>query len=187
EIEREKYGDTTANLGLFGGAAAPAPVQSSPAGQTSPAGEESEGLTPAPGDDDAFNDAVAAVIDGGAAETTQFAAHAAAFHETPVTPELNALEILPLDGIREKKVREIALEVRYADMNEERVRRIREICEDNQGEIPLSVTIVDVPEALGGSSVRIRVNQHFRVQPSPTLASALEAALAKPQYVFPKG
>ena len=62
----------------------------------------------------------------------------------------------------------------------------REICEDHQGEIPLSVTIVDVPEALGGSSVRIRVNQHFRVQPSTVLVSALEQAMAKPQYVFPK-
>src|SRR5262249_49082796 len=40
----------------------------------------------------------------------EFASHAASFHETPVTPELNALEIMPLDGIREKKVKEIALE-----------------------------------------------------------------------------
>ena len=34
------------------------------------------------------------------------------FHEAPITPELNALEIVPLDGIRDKKVKEIALEVR---------------------------------------------------------------------------
>src|SRR5436309_383851 len=33
-----------------------------------------------------------------------FASHAAAFHEAPITPELNALEIVPLEGIREKKV-----------------------------------------------------------------------------------
>jgi DNA polymerase-3 subunit alpha len=171
DIEREKYGDVSNNLGLFGGAPAPAPVPLEPL---------------PPPDDEAFNEAVAAVIDSGAGETTQFAAHAAAFHEAPVTPELNALEIIPLDGIREKKVREIALEVRYSDMNEDRVRKIREICEDHQGEIPLSVTIVDVPEALGGSAVRIRVNQHFRVQPSTVLVAALEQAMARPQYVFPK-
>jgi len=185
EIEREKYGDTSNNLGLFGaGSAAGSPP---PAPREAPARAD-ELLAPAvpEPDEDAFNDAVAEVVDGAAAGTTPFAAHAAAFHEAPITPELNALEITPLDGIRDKKVREIALEVRYADMNEDRVRRIREICEDNQGDIPLSVTIVDVPESLGGSSVRIRVNQHFRVQPGPTLTSALEIAKAKPTYVFPK-
>jgi hypothetical protein len=140
-------------------------------------------------DVDAFNDAVAEVAevaDVPDAPDAGFASHAAAFHEAPITPELNALEIVPLDGIRDRKVREIALEVRYTDMNEERVRRIREICEDHQGEIPLSVTIVDVPESLGGSAVRIRVNQHFRVQPSAALSAALTEAMARPQYVFPK-
>jgi DNA polymerase III alpha subunit len=79
----------------------------------------------------------------------EFVSHAASFHETPVTPELNALEIIPLDGIRDKKVKEISLEVPYARMNDESVKRIREIFEDHAGEIPVSVTIVEVPEALG--------------------------------------
>src|SRR2546430_4091021 len=34
------------------------------------------------------------------------------------SPELNALEIVPLEGIRDKKVKEIALEVRYARSEE---------------------------------------------------------------------
>src|SRR4029077_8049571 len=62
-------------------------------------------------------------------EDAEFAAHAAEFHETPVTPELNALEIIPLDGIRDKKVKEIALEVPYLRMDEMAVKQIREIFE----------------------------------------------------------
>ncbi|HEV2719192.1 MAG TPA: DNA polymerase III subunit alpha [Thermoanaerobaculia bacterium] len=113
-----------------------------------------------------------------------FASHAAAFHETPITPELNALEIVPLEGIREKKVKEIALEVRYADMTEERVKRMREIFEDHVGEIPVSITIVDVPDAAGGTPVRMKINQHFRVKPGPELSTALDALAAKAQYLF---
>jgi DNA polymerase-3 subunit alpha len=167
EIEREKYGDTSNNLGLFGGG---------------PALSEPAAVAPEL-DDDAFNDAVAAVVATGGAEPV-FAAHAAAFHESPITPELNALEIMPLDGIREKKVREIALEVRYADMDDDRVRRLREIFEDFPGEIPVSVTIVEVPEAVGGSSLRMKINHHFRVQPGSALTAALASAGVKPQYVF---
>ncbi|HJT18728.1 MAG TPA: hypothetical protein VJ853_15130, partial [Thermoanaerobaculia bacterium] len=117
-------------------------------------------------------------------EEPEFASHAASFHETPVTPELNALEIVALDGIREKKVKEIALEVPYARMNEDSVKRIREIFEDHAGEIPVSVTIVEVPESLGKSEVRLRLNHHFRVQPGPALNSALQQVHATPRYVF---
>src|SRR5205085_9908833 len=81
-------------------------------------------------------------------EETTFASQAATLTEAPVTPELNALEIVPLDGIRDKKVREIALEVPYPRMSEETVKRIREIVEENAGEVPLTVTIVNLPEAL---------------------------------------
>jgi hypothetical protein len=114
----------------------------------------------------------------------EFAAHAAEFHEAPITPELNALEIILLDGIRDKKVKEIALEVPYTRMNEDAVKRIREIFEDHVGEIPVSVTVVDVPATLGNSEVRIKLNQHFRVQPGPALNSALQQVHATPRYVF---
>jgi DNA polymerase-3 subunit alpha len=160
EIEREKYGDRENNLGLFGGGAAPPPV------------------SPEEAESDDFNDAVAAV------EEPVFAAHAASFHEAPITPELNALEIVPLEGIRDKKVKEIALEVRYADMNEERVKKMREIFEEYAGEIPVSVTIVDVPDSAGGTPVRMKINQHFRVKPGPELSTALDALAAKAQYLF---
>jgi len=169
EIENEKYGDRSNNLGLF--AAAPA---------VSPASEETDDLV-----SETFNDAVAGVVEE---PESNFAAHAAAFHEAPITPELNALEIIPLEGIRDKKVKEIALEVPYSRMSEETVRRIREIVEEHQGEVPLTVTIVELPQLLADSAnrgeVRLKVNQHFRVQPGAALSAKLQAVHATAKYVF---
>jgi hypothetical protein len=163
EIEREKYGDRTNNFSLFGGGS----------------------------DTEAFNEAVDSIADevpAAAAVPTSFAAHAAAFHESPITPELSALEIVPLDGIREKKVKEIALEVPYARMSEDTVRKIREIVEEHSGDIPVTVTIVDLPPAVaeqtGQAQMRLKVNHHFRVQPGPALSSALTAVHAQSKYVF---
>ncbi len=161
EIEREKYGDRKDNLDLFGGASAV------------PAAEEPAEATPET--DVAPQDAAPPE------DETNFAAHAAAFSESPITPELNALEIVPLDGIRDKKVREIALEVPYPRVSEETVKRIREIVDEHPGEIPISVTLIDVPEH---GQVRLKVNGHFRVQPGPALNEALQQVHASPRYVF---
>jgi DNA polymerase-3 subunit alpha len=168
EIEREKYGADVdkANFSLFGGAA------------------------PAADDLDAFNSAVDSIADEPAASpvATSFAAHAAAFHETPVTPELSALEIVQLEGIREKKVKEIALEVPYPRMSDDTVKKIREIVEEHAGEIPVTVTITDLPAELAASTgapqLRLKVNHHFRVQPGSALNAALSAVHASPKYVF---
>jgi DNA polymerase-3 subunit alpha len=154
EIEREKYGDRKENLDLFG----------------APASAGEDRLKP--------------VLQEAAPDDVDFSSHAASFHESPITPELNALEIVPLDGIRDKKVKEIALEVSYGRMNEDAVKRIREIFEDHVGETPVSVTIVEVPESLGKPEVRLRLNQHFRVQPGPALNSALQQVHATARYVF---
>ncbi|HEX7154170.1 MAG TPA: DNA polymerase III subunit alpha [Thermoanaerobaculia bacterium] len=119
--------------------------------------------------------------------TTNFAAHAAAFHESPITPELSALDITPLDGIRDKKVKEISLEVAYPAMSEDTVRKIREIVEENLGEIPLTVTLIDLPASLAASAgpqLKLRVNHHFKVQPGPGLTHAFEQVHANPRYVF---
>jgi DNA polymerase III subunit alpha len=163
EIEREKYGDRTNNFDLFG---AP-PVVAAEA--------------------DAFNDAVEAIADEPVTPTS-FAAHAAAFHESPITPELNALEIVPLDGIRDKKVKEIALEVPYPRMTDDTVRKIREIVEEHAGEIPVTVTIIDLPaelaESTGAPQLRLKVNHHFRVQPGVELTQALTSVHASARYLF---
>jgi DNA polymerase-3 subunit alpha len=164
EVEREKYGDRKDNFSLFGSAA--------------PASEA-----------DAFNDAVEAIEDAPpAAPSPGFAAHAAAFHESPVTPELSALEIVQLEGIREKKVKEIALEVPYPRMSEETVKKIREIVEEHAGDIPVTVTIVELPAELaattGAPQLRMKVNHHFRVTPGTALNDALSRASANVKYVF---
>jgi DNA polymerase-3 subunit alpha len=152
EIEREKYGDRTNNLGLFGTPlSSPAPVDAETAAEEPRLPEES------------------------------FASHAAAFSESPVTPELNALEIVPLDGIREKKVKEIALEVPYPRVTEETVKKIREIFEEHSGEIPVTVTLIEVPDA---GQIRLKLNHHFRVQPGPALNEALLQVHASAHYRF---
>jgi DNA polymerase-3 subunit alpha len=172
EIEREKYGDRTNNFDLFGAPAAAAAA-----------------AAPPPVDEDAFNAAVEAIADEPEpAAATNFAAHAAAFNESPITPELSALEIVPLDGIRDKKVKEIALEVAYPRMSEDTVRRIREIVEEHSGEVPVTVTIIDLPPELaqstGGPQLRLKVNHHFRVQPGPALNEALATVHANAHYLF---
>jgi DNA polymerase III subunit alpha len=177
EIEREKYGDRTDNLALFG--AQPAAEAEEKSAEESP--------VPLPAEEEAFNAAVEQLTDGVEPQRT-FAAHAAAFHEAPITPELSALEIVPLDGIRDRKVKEIALEVAYSRMNEAAVRRIREIVEEHAGEVPLSITIVDLPETLAASAgqpqLRLKVNHHFKVQPGQALTAALALVEANPRYTF---
>jgi DNA polymerase-3 subunit alpha len=210
EVEREKYGDRSNNLGLFGSTRAPAERVDEERDDNGAVGvrmdvalraeQEAAAARAALEEPEAFNDAMEALadaepdaIDSGAPGKgraigengdTAFAAHAAAFREAPITPELNALEIVPLDGIRDKKVREIRLEVRYSEMSEEGIKHLREIFEDNVGEIPVSIHLVEVPESLGGSDVRLRLNHHFRVQPGPPLNAALEKAKVKAAYFF---
>ena len=91
------------------------------------------------------------------------------------------MEIVPLDGIRDKKVREIALEVPYTRMSEDTVRKIREIVEEHAGDVPVTVTLLDVPEH---GELRLKINHHFRVQPGPALNSALLTVHASARYVF---
>jgi DNA polymerase-3 subunit alpha len=174
EIEAEKYGDRTNNLGLFGG------VGSGELG----VGEEI--MDDVPSDDDDSSPTPDTLLP--TPDETNFASHAATFHEAPITPELNALEIVPLDGIRDKKVKEIALEVAYPRMTEETVRKIREIVEEHQGEVPLTITLVDLPQSLIDNSpkgeVKLRVNQHFRVQPGAALTAKLLQVHATAKYVF---
>jgi len=172
EIEAEKYGDRSDNLGLFAGAGS-----REPGVEAEIASDGDDELSPTP-------DPLLTAPD----DESSFASHAAAFHEAPITPELNALEIIPLEGIRDKKVKEIALEVPYPRMSDETVRRIREIVEEHQGEVPLSVTIVDVPQSLAqtanGGEVRLKVNQHFRVQPGAAFSAKLLQVHATAKYVF---
>jgi len=162
EIEREKYGDRSDNLGLFGVAPPASPAVPAPLEVVEEPAAEAGGPAQNP-------------------EEESFASHAAAFNEAPITPELNALEIVPLDGIRDKKVKEIALEVPYPRVTENTVKRIREIFEDHVGEVPVSVTLIDVPDT---GELRLKISHHFRVQPGPSLSTALQQLHATARYIF---
>jgi hypothetical protein len=170
EIEAEKYGDRTQNLGLFG----------------APDDRDDNGAVGVNMDVTLREPEEAALARAVLEDESTFASQAAAFHEAPITPELNALEIIPLEGIRDKKVKEIALEVPYPRMSEETVKKIREIVEQHAGEIPLSVTIVDLPDALKTErgEVKMKIAHHFRVQPGAALSEALQRVHANPKYVF---
>ena len=192
EIEAEKYGVDVDKYtpSLFGESPVTAPKKEAPPSTpaapvtlveviAAPLSDEVEAAEV--DETDVFNDAVALVE---ADEPASFAVHAATFHEAPIVPELNALELVPLDGIRDKKVKEISLEVRYEDMTDERVRRIREIVEENRGDVPLTITLTDLPPDLGQGELRMKINHIFRVQPGPALQAAWGDVRAKAQYIF---
>ena len=113
-----------------------------------------------------------------------------AFAEMPVTPELNALEITPLDGIRDRRVKEICLTLSYLKASEEAIKTIREIVEQHPGEVPLSISLEDVPEALrpadgnGNGTLRLRLNAHFKVAACTELTAKVERLGGKLLYNF---
>jgi DNA polymerase III subunit alpha len=211
EIEREKYGDRTNNIPLFGGPPARPERIEADRDDNGAAGVRMDVALRQPADAAAAREAldlvepcdaadlaeeddpvalpaegeVGAMTGEGLGSEEGFAAHAAAFHEAPITPELSALDVMPLDGIRDKKVREIALEVPYARMTEETVKKIREIVEEHVGEVPLSITLTNLPESMaGGGELRLKISHHFRVEPGPALNAALQQVHASPKYVF---
>jgi DNA polymerase III subunit alpha len=116
----------------------------------------------------------------------------AAAADSGITPELNALDIVLLDGIRDSKVREICLEMSYPSLDDARVRRLREVFEAHAGEVPVIVSLTDLPPELtaganrsdGEAKLRLRMNPHFRVQAGPQLLEALTALGATVRYLF---
>jgi hypothetical protein len=128
-----------------------------------------------------------AVLDATSVSDPQSAASIT--HDSSITPELNALDVTPLDGIRERKVKELCLEVSYSRASEQIVKRIREILETYPGEIPISVALTEVPAEVrerlsNGEKVKIRINGHFRVQPGPQLSAAIQSLDANLIYSF---
>ena len=111
-------------------------------------------------------------------------------HEAPITPELNALDLVPLFGIREKKVRTIALEMSYPSVNESSLARLREIFETHAGEIPVLVRLINVPPELAAAAggeegkLQLKLNHHFRIQPGQPFTAAVTELNAQLQYLF---
>jgi len=185
EIERERVGSDVDkfNLSLFSKPSAEAFVLEHPSmedsSQSNVSADAEVLLVP--------TDAVVEVAEGERVEP----AIRREINDQPITPELNALELMPLEGIRERKVREIALEVSYATMSDELIQKIREVFESYPGEIPVTMTLRDLPPSLAASgaagvptTVRMRLNQHFRVQPGSELTTALRGLSANVVYSF---
>jgi DNA polymerase-3 subunit alpha len=127
--------------------------------------------------------------DSAVVETRDLAEAASQARASGVTPELNCLEIMRLDGIRDAKVKEIRVRLPYEKANEASIVRLREIIESHPGEVPVTVSLTNVPDELGavangGGEVVIRLNTHFKVHPGPGVSSALEGLDAKVLYSF---
>ncbi|MBI2212345.1 MAG: DNA polymerase III subunit alpha [Acidobacteria bacterium] len=106
-----------------------------------------------------------------------------------ITPELNCLEIAPLDGIRDAKVREICVEMPYRDASESTIVKIREIIEGNPGSVPVVVRLTELPDDLStadssNGTLTIKLSTHFRVAPGEKLQQALGAVRAEVRYNF---
>ncbi|MGK2856996.1 MAG: DNA polymerase III subunit alpha, partial [Thermoanaerobaculia bacterium] len=106
-----------------------------------------------------------------------------------ITPELNCIEIMPLEGIRDAKVKEICVEIPYREASEAAVVKIREIIEGHPGSIPVIVRLTELPEEMAVAeaakgSVTIRLSTHFRVAPGQKLAKELEGLKAAVRYSF---
>jgi DNA polymerase-3 subunit alpha len=177
QLERERVGVDVAkfNLSLFGG---------------SPPPERDNGAAGVNTNDDLRSEVAAqeakAALEAASEPVTD---NRPPTTDPSITPELNALDLIPLDGIKERKVKELCLEVSYGKVSEQTVKRIREILETYPGEIPISVALTDAPETVrsmmhNGEKVRIRLNGHFRVQPGPQLSAALETLEANLIYSF---
>ncbi|MCM2314687.1 MAG: DNA polymerase III subunit alpha [Thermoanaerobaculia bacterium] len=106
-----------------------------------------------------------------------------------ITPELNCIEIAPLDGIRDAKVREICVEMPYREASEAAVLRIREIIEGNPGSVPVIVRLTELPEEIAATQasngkLTIRLSTHFRVAPGQKLSKEFENLNAAVHYSF---
>jgi hypothetical protein len=133
--------------------------------------------------------AAPAQANGAAADDATGAAPQRGAADSAITPELNCLEIAPLDGIRDAKVKEICVEMPYRDASEEAVVRMREIFEGNPGSVPVVVRLTGVPEELAsgaapGEALTIKLSMHFRVAPGQKLQKDLGAVKAEVRYNF---
>jgi len=107
-----------------------------------------------------------------------------------ISAELNAVDIIELDGIRDARVRELCVQFRYENLSEERVKKLREVLEACPGRVPVTVKLTAVPEALRGSveasgdALKLRLNQHFTVQPGPAFNAAVDELDGEILYLF---
>ncbi|HUF18630.1 MAG TPA: DNA polymerase III subunit alpha, partial [Thermoanaerobaculia bacterium] len=129
ELERERIGADVDrfNLSLFGG---PAPDPEQDREDNGGAGVRTDVELRSPEPAEEVRAAMLDDVNASPADAESVVYEPAQIlHEAPVTPELNALDLIPLDGIREKKVKTIALEMSYPSVSDSSLAKLREIFE----------------------------------------------------------
>jgi len=96
--------------------------------------------------------------------------------------ELTVQDVAPLDGIRERRAREIEIRVNLALADEKVLARLRESLSSYPGTTPVSIRLVRP----GEFEARLKAADSIRVAPSPRLTNEIRALAGEDsvQYVF---
>jgi len=102
--------------------------------------------------------------------------------ESGAALELTVQEVAPLEGINERRAREIEIRVNLALADEKVLSRLRESLASYPGTTPVSIRLVRP----GEFEARVKAADSIRVAPSPRLTSEIRALAGEDsvQYVF---
>jgi DNA polymerase-3 subunit alpha len=96
--------------------------------------------------------------------------------------ELTVQELVPLEGIRERRARELAIRVNLAYADESVLERLQERLRSNPGTTPVSIRLVRP----GEFEATLKAADSMRIAPSPRLTSEIQALAGEGsvEYVF---
>jgi DNA polymerase III alpha subunit len=96
--------------------------------------------------------------------------------------ELTVQEITPLEGIRERRARELAIRVNLAYADENVLARLQERLRRHPGTTPVSIRLVRP----GEFEATLKAADSMRIAPSPRLTSEIQALAGEGsvEYVF---
>ena len=89
--------------------------------------------------------------------------------------EIKAIEVLPLDRVKELKAKGLLIRGKWAVVGQEEVDRISEAVQHHPGNCPLYIDLVDTPQG----TVRIQTSSDYSVSPTPGFCHAVEAILGE--------
>ena len=96
--------------------------------------------------------------------------------------ELTIQEITPLEGIRERRARELAIRVNLAYADESVLARLQERLRRHPGTTPVSIRLIRP----GEFEATLKAADSMRIAPSPRLTSEIQALAGEGsvEYVF---
>jgi DNA polymerase III alpha subunit len=96
--------------------------------------------------------------------------------------ELTVQEITPLEGIRERRARELAIRVNLAFADESVLARLQERLRSHPGTTPVSIRLIRP----GEFEATLKAADSMRIAPSPRLTSEIQALAGEGsvEYVF---